>query len=219
MSECGDCRSAENKDFFRRLSTTASRMDRLVTDALSYSQTVRQRLPQAPVGPIPQLHYLLESYPNLQPFRAHIRIQPPIARVLANEAGLTQCFSNLLGNAVKFTKPGVTPQIRVWAEEVRIPSEGDALSRPPPFKSDSALDTPHSALGSVRIWVEDNGIGIPKSFQARVFDMFQRGTNLQDGTGIGLAIVRKLTEQMGGKVGVQSEPGAGSRFWVELPTI
>ncbi len=265
LSECGECQSPQNKDFFRRLSTTASRMDRLVTDALSYSQAVRQRLPLAPIDPVPLLHYLIESYPNLQPFKPHIRIEPPIARVLANEAGLTQCLSNLLANAVRFTRPGVQPQIRVRAEEVRSAEDGGRRSevggrrsevggrsqppsldsapalgalpsafgspssvlRPPPsaFGSPSSdlpppssdLRPPSSVLGTVRIWVEDNGIGIPKNFQPRVFDMFQRGTNAQEGTGIGLAIVRKLAEQMGGRVGVQSETGIGSRFWIELP--
>ena len=64
--------------------------------------------------------------------------------------------------------------------------------------------------------VEDNGVGISKDFQPRVFDMFQRESNTHEGTGIGLALVRKVTERMGGKVGVESEPGLGSRFWLLL---
>jgi signal transduction histidine kinase len=64
--------------------------------------------------------------------------------------------------------------------------------------------------------VEDNGIGIAKAAQARIFDMFVRGTNQQEGTGIGLTIVRKLVQRMGGAVGVESEEGKGSRFWLDL---
>jgi signal transduction histidine kinase len=67
----------------------------------------------------------------------------------------------------------------------------------------------------VRIWVEDNGIGIPKQAQPRLFAMFQKLDNQYEG-GIGLSIVRKVIERMGGRVGVESEPGQGSRFWVEL---
>ena len=68
----------------------------------------------------------------------------------------------------------------------------------------------------VRIWVEDRGIGIKSSMLPRVFDMFARGSNDQAGTGIGLALVRKVVQRMGGRVGVESEEGRGSRFWVEL---
>jgi signal transduction histidine kinase len=108
---------------------------------------------------------------------------------MGNEALLTQCFSNLLGNAVKFVAPGTRPQIFVHAE-----------------KRDQFT----------RIWVEDNGIGIPAQAQKRLFGLFQRLSANEDGTGVGLAIVRKVAERMGGKVGAESEPGKGSRFWVEL---
>jgi signal transduction histidine kinase len=102
---------------------------------------------------------------------------------------LTQCFSNLLGNAVKFVAPGQRPAVRVWAE----------------IRDDWA-----------RFWVEDEGIGIPKSMLPRVFQMFARGHHGYEGIGIGLALVRKIVDRMGGRVGVESEVGRGSRFWFEL---
>jgi signal transduction histidine kinase len=70
----------------------------------------------------------------------------------------------------------------------------------------------------VRLWFEDNGIGIPPESRERIFGMFQRlnRQELYEGTGMGLAIVRKAVERMGGRIGVESEPGNGSRFWVEL---
>ena len=67
----------------------------------------------------------------------------------------------------------------------------------------------------MRVTVEDDGIGIPANAQSRLFGMFQKLDNRYEGTGIGLAIVRKVVERMGGKVGAESEPGKGSRFWVE----
>ena len=135
------------------------------------------------------VHSLIETYPNLQPDKADISIEEPLPIVMGEESLLTQCFSNLLGNAVKFVPPGTRPQIRV-------------------------SNTTTGALS--RITVADNGIGIPAQAQHRLFGMFQRLTSGYEGTGIGLAIVRKVVERMGGKVGADSEPGKGSRFWVEL---
>ena len=69
---------------------------------------------------------------------------------------------------------------------------------------------------SVRIWFEDNGIGIPLPAQPRIFQMFQRASKGYEGTGVGLALVRKVVARMSGRVGFISEPGAGSKFWLDL---
>src|ERR1051326_8188108 len=164
-------------------------MDALIRDALDYSRSVRQVLPLEDVDTGTLVRGMLDSYPELQPSKAHIRVEGELPLVLGNEAGLTQCFSNLLGNAVKFVKKGQMPDVRVWAEE-------------------------HNEWA--RIWIEDKGIGIPKDLLPRVFDMYSRGSNNYEGTGIGLALVRKVTQRMGGRVGVESEEGRGSRFWIEL---
>jgi signal transduction histidine kinase len=110
--------------------------------------------------------------------------------VLAHEPTFGQCLVNLLSNALKFMAPNVRPNVRCCAEDRHEYS---------------------------RIWVVDNGIGIPTAQHERVFRVFERlhGTRYA-GTGIGLSIVRKGIERMGGRVGVESEPGNGSRFWIEL---
>ncbi|WP_051035582.1 sensor histidine kinase, partial [Fischerella muscicola] len=71
----------------------------------------------------------------------------------------------------------------------------------------------------VRLWVEDNGIGIASQHQERIFRTFERlhGIESYPGTGIGLAIIKRGIERMGGRVGVESQLGQGSRFWIELP--
>jgi signal transduction histidine kinase len=109
--------------------------------------------------------------------------------LMANEAALTQCISNLLGNAAKFVAQGVKPVVRIWAEE---------------------------AEGRVKLWFKDNGIGIAPQDYQRIFDIFQRVDRSHDGTGIGLAIVKKAAERMGGKVGVESTFGQGTSFWLDL---
>jgi signal transduction histidine kinase len=109
--------------------------------------------------------------------------------VLGNETALTQCLSNLLGNAVKFVVHGTVPRVQIWAEE---------------------------RGRHVRLWFGDNGIGIAPKQHERLFNSFHRLNSDYEGTGIGLAIVKKAAERMGGCVGVESDLGKGSRFWVQL---
>jgi len=183
------CREPEAKELLQRIKKAANRMDLLIRDALNYNRAVRQELPLTPVDAAALLRGMLETYPEYQSARTQIEIVAPIPLVQANEAGLTQCFSNLLNNALKFVKPGQLPQIRLWAE-IRD--------------------------GWVRICVEDQGIGIPKMMKPKVFNMFSRGHPDYPGTGIGLALVRKVMDRMSGTVTVESEEGEGSRFWLHL---
>jgi len=184
------CDPAVTRDYARRIAIAAARLDLLITGSLNYTKVLHQPLAIEPVDLSRLLRGLIESYPNLQPDTAEIRLEEPLPVVLGSESLLIQCFSNLLGNAVKFVAAGIRPRICVRAESVRDQS--------------------------VRIWVEDNGVGIPDGARDRLFGMFQRFNTDYEGTGIGLAIVRKVTEQMGGSVGVESEVGKGSRFWVQL---
>jgi signal transduction histidine kinase len=187
--ECQNFPNEECKDYLRRITTAAGRMDRLITDALNYSKAVRQEMTLAPVDTLTLLRGIIESYPGFQPPQAQIDLEGHFPMILANEAGLTQCFSNLLNNAVKFVECGQQPQIKIRAEQ----------------KDEH-----------VRLWFEDNGIGIGEDMQPRIFGMFQRASKDFEGTGIGLALVKKVTERMAGRIGVESEIGKGSRFWIEL---
>ena len=180
---------AESQILLQRIINAARRMDMLITDALNYNRTVRQELVLTAVDVGELLGEMLETYPEFQAFKSCIEVVAPIPPVLANEAGMTQCFSNLLGNAIKFVQPGQLPHIRVWAE---------------------------TADGWVRLFVEDHGIGIPATMLPRVFDMFSRGHQSYPGTGIGLALVRKVMDRMGGKATVESADGQGTRFWLTL---
>ncbi len=184
----------EGKDFLRRIATSAERLDRLIQDILNYSKVVRGELRLESVDPAKLTREIVESYPHLQEAEAEIIVQEPMPKVRANPAALTQVVSNLLGNAKKFVAPGVKPRIVVRAE---------------------------NGTDRVRIWFEDNGIGIDPASRDRIFGMFQRAhsSGTYEGTGMGLAIVRKAVERMGGQVGVESEPNKGSRFWVELEAV
>jgi signal transduction histidine kinase len=189
LAESDNQLSASGAEYLRRIISAADRMDALIVDSLQYAKTVREKPPLTPIDSLRVLRGVLESYPTFQSPHAQIQVVEPLPPVIANETGLTQCFSNLLANAVKFVKPRQVARIRISAE-----TRGDW----------------------VRFWFEDQGIGIPPEYQARIFDMFQQLDKSYEGTGIGLALVRKTAERMGGKVGVESTPGIGSRFWLEF---
>lgn len=187
--ECDGRITPTGLDYLRRIATAAARMDRLITDALSYSGAVRQEFSLVSVDIGQLLRGIVESYPNLQPPLATVTLRGEFPPVMGNEAALTQCFANLLGNAAKFVAPGRVAEVRVHAER-----RGEW----------------------VRVWFEDDGIGIPEAMVSRLFGMFQRLSKDYEGTGIGLALVKKVAERLGGSVGVDSKLGQGSRFWLDL---
>ncbi len=213
----------EDLEFADHIITGAARMDALILGALSYSKAVRQELPLAGIDLEALLRGMLDTYPEFQRNKGQITLEPGIPRVLGNEAALTQCFSNLLGNALKFVPPEKSAEVRVRAEIMRTPhfkvhsqKPGAAASESLRSMSNSRESEAGARVEWVRIWVEDNGIGMSPNLLPRLFEMFSRGPGPQSGTGIGLALVRKVVHRMGGKVGVESELGKGSRFWVQL---
>jgi signal transduction histidine kinase len=216
--DCGQCGQPQAQEHIDRIVTAASRMDKLIQDVLQYSRVARSEMRLVPVDVEKLLRGIIETYPAFQPPSVEIQIQGPLPRVLGNEAALTQCFSNLLGNAIKFVAPGTRPEVRIWAEQVN--TDGGLKNETPHAegtKQKPENGTPvHAPLLFARLWFADNGVGIPKEAQERIFRMFQRLDRSYDGTGVGLTVVRKAIEKMGGRVGLESEPGNGSRFWLEL---
>src|SRR5262249_31070283 len=152
----------------------------------------RAEIKVAPLDVAKLVRDIVQERPELHAPRALVTIEEPMDRVLGHDASLTQCLTNLLGNAVKFVAPDVTPKVRGFTK----PTDG-----------------------TVRICVQDNGIGISREGQQQLFSIFHRlnAGRRYEGTGVGLSIVRKAAERMQGTVGVESMEGQGSTFWVELP--
>lgn len=191
--DCGEQLDATGKEYTSRISSAAARMDGLIQDVLTYSRVSRSDLPMQAVDTGTLLREILQTYPSFQLPTANVEMQGEFPMVSAIPAVLTQCISNLLGNAIKFVEKGVTPRIKVWAEDFD--------------------------RHKTRLYFKDNGLGIDKESHELIFGIFQRVSKNYEGTGIGLSIVKKGAERMGGSVGLTSEPGAGSTFWLELKKI
>ncbi len=182
---------AEEEDYLRRLMRAALRISSMIDGVLAFTRVTRSRMQLQEVSLDTAVLEIIDASAELQKPAAQVRVEGPLGSVCANPAGLHQCLANLLSNAVKYVARDKTPEVTVRSE-----ARGDFL----------------------RLWVEDSGIGIAEEEQAHLFQMFQRMNNARgyEGTGLGLAIVRRAVERMGGKVGVESTVGRGSRFWVEL---
>jgi two-component system, chemotaxis family, CheB/CheR fusion protein len=180
--------------YLNRIITAGQRLDHLVCDILSYSRTLQTDLRLQPVNLEELILDATLEDPSLQPPRIQVEIRKPLLPVMGHPAALTQCISNLLSNAAKFVSPGASPRITVWTEPVEQ---------------------------RVRVCFKDNGIGIPPGDLNRIFALFERGHSYQtfEGTGVGLAIVKKSVERMGGSVGVESQLGEGSCFWLLLDGV
>jgi signal transduction histidine kinase len=181
------------QEYAGSINQAAERMDQLVNDLLEYGQLSHLEFPTDCLDLKTEIENTLgELAKELEAVNANIVAQEPFPAVIGNETLLRQILSNLILNAVKFVAPGVRPKVLLRAE-----------TRGP----------------MVRLWVEDNGIGIAPQYQDRIFGVFQRlHTNSEfPGTGVGLAIVKRAVERMGGTIGVTSEPDKGSRFWFEMP--
>ena len=194
LEDSGPKLDPENVDYLRRIAAAAQRMDRLIKDALNYIKIAHGEFEFTIIDLDQLINDIVRDYPALQQDQASLDIRHPLGRACGNVSLLTQCLSNLLSNAVKFVKPGSPAHVRVWSEP--------------------------GADNRLRVVVEDEGIGIPQDSKDRIWGLFQRlhHERTYPGTGIGLSIARRAVERMLGRIDVESVPGQGSRFWVELPT-
>jgi two-component system CheB/CheR fusion protein len=181
------------KQNLRRIMDASRRMDALIQDLLAFSQLAREEVHLEPIPLTGSVESVLrELASEIEHAGAEVTVQGPLPTVQAHRTILSQVLSNLVSNALKFAAPGVKPKVRIRSE-----TQG----------------------GRHLLWVEDNGIGIAPELHARIFKVFERlhKTEQYPGTGIGLAIAARGMERMGGKIGVESELGQGSRFWIEFP--
>lgn len=187
-----DVLTPELMDYVDRIQSSAERMRRLIDDLLSYSRVASRAQPFEPVD-LNQLlsEVLTDLEVRIEQADAKIHVGK-LPRIEADPAQIRQLFQNLLSNALKFKKPGVAPEIAVDA----------------------------TVSGNIcTVTVQDNGIGFEEKYLDRIFKIFQRlhGRFEYEGTGIGLAICRRIVERHGGTLTARSAPGEGATFIAELP--
>ena len=186
------------RDYTNRLISSARQMTQLIEDLLAYSRLSRTEIQLQPVDLRTVIDRAIEqSQAEIEQTQAEIEISiEPQSAMISDRTILIQIISNLLSNALKFMSDTVRPQIRIRTENI---TNETISSR------------------NIRLWVEDNGIGIDPEHQQRIFKVFERlhGNEAYPGTGIGLAIVKKGMERLKGSFGVTSQSGMGSSFWIE----
>ena len=218
LDDYGPQLDERGRDYAYRISGAAQRMDRLVQDLLAYGRLAHTAVPVSNLSLEAEVNAALNHFSEeIEARDATVEVCHPLPPVKANAAILNQILANLLSNALKFVRVESRPHLRIFAEETISRFENSAITT----NGVPLLDTRLSALEGkfIRVWVEDNGIGIAPEYHDRIFQMFERlhGVGSYPGTGIGLAIVRKGVERMGGRAGVDSIAGSGSRFWLEIP--
>src|SRR5436190_9410430 len=186
LEDYADKLDEEARLYLQRIKSATLQMEQLTRDLLQYCRVAREDMTPQAVEVNALIKDVMAMNNFVLPSSAHFVIRDGMARVLANPTLLSQCLSNLLQNAFKFATPNVPPRVEVWTER---------------------------QASRVRIHVQDNGIGIDPAHHQKIFGIFERVGNVKehDGTGIGLAIVARAVQRMGGQCGVDSKLGAGSR--------
>ena len=183
----------EGRAFLDTIQSSTEEMSQLIDDLLTYSRLERTEFKLDTFELAPLIAKIVEQKKlEENELRIDFLVDVNGCTVLADANGLGQALRNYLDNAVKFTSSVPNPRIEVGAKE--------------------------TATNCV-LWVRDNGIGFDLKYHDRIFEIFQRLNPLEDypGTGIGLAIVRKAMERMGGRAWAESEPGRGATFYLEIP--
>jgi PAS domain S-box-containing protein len=184
----------DGQDYFSRIMDAAQRMDDLIRDLLDYARMTTVQLPMGQIDCEAVWARVLSNFDTeVKDKNAVIVKEQPLPTVSGHRTVVELAFSNLLGNALKFFPKDGRPEIRVWTDNLEN--------------------------GCIRFNIQDKGIGIAPEHQQRIFRVFERlhPADAYPGTGIGLAIVKKGIERLGGAVGLASKPGEGSTFWFELP--
>jgi len=193
VEDYGGKLGSEGQMFVERIRRGVSQMGELIADLLNYSRMERRTMEPQALAIVQLVDKVLEDHQDeIESHGVEVRCQLEPVTLRVDREGMAVVFRNLIGNAIKFTRDRPKPLIEVG----------------------SRVDTEHCLL-----WVRDNGVGFDMQYHDRIFGIFQRLHRAEDypGTGVGLALVAKAVQRMGGRVWAESRPGEGATFFMEFP--
>jgi light-regulated signal transduction histidine kinase (bacteriophytochrome) len=196
---------AEGRDYLERMQSAAARMQTLINDLLTFSRVMSASQPFVAVDLAAVTKEVLTDLEvRIEQTKAQVEVGE-LPTIEADPLQMRQLLQNLIGNALKFQPPGHQPVVKIQAKILRSPLIGAADS-----------DIPDELC---ELTVQDNGIGFDEKYLDKVFAVFQRlhGRNEYEGTGVGLAVCRRITDRHGGTITAKSKPGEGATFIVTLP--
>ncbi len=227
----------QGQDYVQRMQNAAGRMQTLINDLLTLSRITTKAQPFVPVDLAQVVQEVLSDLEvRVQESNAQVEVGS-LPTIDADPLQMRQLLQNLIGNALKFHKTIEPPRVRVYSQvlkdeeqhsalETMLPANVPSLTRvglgwiePPPEQMDGQLSGNSTTPKRCQIMVEDNGIGFDEKYLDRIFNVFQRlhGRSAYEGTGMGLAICRKIAERHSGSLTAKSTPGQGATFIVTLP--
>ncbi len=211
--KCGGVQFKDARDYLERMQNAAARMQTLIKDLLMFSRVLSSSQPFIPVDLSKIAQEVLGDL--------EFRVEKTAAKIYlgnlpcipADPTQMRQLLQNLIGNALKFQSPGAVPEIHIEGEVLpyKAVRANETLPQPP------ESDVPPDEYCVLR--VRDNGIGFDEQHLEKIFAVFQRlhGRSEYEGTGIGLAVCRRITDRHHGMITARSKPGAGATFIVVLP--
>ena len=202
-TRCRDELPDYGKEYIDRMLVAAGRMRRLIDDLLTFSRVTTQARPFVRVDSNSVVSDVLSDL-EVPITSTNAIIHVGTLPALDGDAmQLRQLFQNLIANAIKFHKPGVPPVVEIRGEPCTLPP----------------TDGEESPIPAVRITIQDNGIGFDEKYLDRIFEVFQRlhGRSEYEGTGVGLAICKKIVDRHGGTITARSQEGVGATFEVAIP--
>ena len=211
--KCDAAQLAEGRDYLERMQSAAARMQTLINDLLAFSRIIRSSQPFTKTNLEAITREVLGDLEHrIERTGAKVEVGK-LPSIEADPLQMRQLLQNLIGNALKFHAPGAVPVVKIDAQLVtRDQIREDAVFRNPP----------PTASGDDKfcvLTVQDNGIGFDEQYLEKIFAVFQRlhGRGEYEGTGVGLAVCRRITDRHGGLITAQSKPGEGAIFIVILP--
>ncbi|MDV2997044.1 MAG: Adaptive-response sensory-kinase SasA [Chroococcidiopsis sp. SAG 2025] len=195
---------AQGRDYIERMQSAVGRMQSLIDDLLAFARIATRAQPFGATNLEQVVQEVLSDLEvRLQQTEGKVEVDK-LPTIDADPVQMRQLFQNLIGNALKFHRPQTPPAVKIYSQ----------LVAPLQSEAEDSED-----VAACQVIVADNGIGFEPKYQERIFQAFQRlhGRSQYEGTGIGLAICRKITERHGGSIKATSMPGQGATFIVTLP--